>query len=183
MDQILWWTEEKYPKQVYSTGGRRIKRDSTDAPDTQIATYHFESFDVVWEHRQYAANEAERTNIGCYFYGTEGTFHLGWQDGWTFYPSNKKAPIERQTPTLGKPDDQNIRELWGDFLASIKTRHRPVADIEIGHRSTNMALLGMLSLKLGRAVNWDGERDQVIGDAEANRLLRRDYRGSWKYPV
>lgn len=37
----------------------------------------------------FAANEAEKTNIGCYFYGTEGTFHMGWQDGWTFYPVNK----------------------------------------------------------------------------------------------
>ena len=35
MDQILWWTEEKYPRRVFSTGGRHIKRDNTDAPDTR----------------------------------------------------------------------------------------------------------------------------------------------------
>ena len=41
----------------------------------------------------------------------------------------------------------------------------------------------MLSLKLGRSVAWDGEKETIPGDAEANKLLRRDYRGEWKYPT
>lgn len=182
MDQILWWTEEKYPRKVFSAGGRFIKKDNTDAPDTQVATFEFESFTAAWEHRQYAANEAEKTNIGCYFYGTEGTFHMGWLDGWTFYPSNKKKPVVHEDPKLNKPDDQNIRELWADFLESIKTGRRPACDIEIGHRSTNMSLLGMLSLKLGRSVQWDGEKEVIAGDPEANKLLSRLYRAPWQYP-
>ncbi len=182
MDQILWWTEEKWPRKVYSTGGRYIKQDSTDAPDTQVATFEFESFTAVWEHRQYAGNNAEKTNIGCYFYGTEGTFHMGWLDGWTFYPADKNKPILHEDPKLGQPDDQNIRELWADFLEAIRTGRRPVCDIEIGHRSTNMSLLGMLSLKLGRSIHWDGDKEEVIGDEEANRLLRRAYRAPWRYP-
>jgi predicted dehydrogenase len=182
MDQILWWTEEKYPKSVYSTGGRPIKRDSTDAPDTQVASFEFESFTAVWEHRLYAANEAEKHNIGCYFYGTEGTFHMGWQDGWTFYPSGRGKPVLHEEPQLDQPDDQNIRALWADFLQAIQTRKRPVCDIEIGHRSTNMALLGMLSLKLGRSVAWDGEKEVIRNDPEANKLLSRPYRAPWEYP-
>lgn len=182
MDQILWWTEEKYPKKVFSHGARYIRRDSTDAPDTQVATFEFESFTAVWEHRQYAGNDAEKHSIGCYFYGTEGTFHLGWMDGWTFYPSRPGGEIVHQEPRLHQPDDQNIRELWADFLGAIKTGRRPVCDIEIGHRSTNVALLGMLSMKLGRSVRWDGDKERVIGDAEANQLLRRPYRAPWQYP-
>jgi predicted dehydrogenase len=182
MDQILWWTEEKYPRKVYSTGGRHIKKDNTDAPDTQVASFEFESFTAVWEHRTYAHNFAEKTNIGAYFYGTEGTFHMGWQDGWTFYPSNKNKQILHQDPQLHKPDDQNIRELWADFLESIKGRRRSVTDIEIGHRSTNMSLLGMLSLKLGRSVQWDGDKETIAGDPEASQLLKRAYRGPWVYP-
>jgi predicted dehydrogenase len=183
MDQILWWTEEKYPRKVFSTAARHIKEDSTDAPDTQIVNYEFESFTATWEHRQYAANEAEKTNIGCYFYGTEGTFHMGWQDGWTFYPSDKNKQIIHENPQLDKPDDQNIAGLWADFMQSIASNKRSVCDIEIGHRSTNMSLLGMLSWKLGRSVAWDGEKQLIINDAEANQLLQRKYRGDWQYPV
>ncbi len=182
MDQILWWTEEKYPRRVYSSGGRHILRDNTDAPDTQVASFEFESFTAVWEHRLYAGNEAEKTNLGCYFYGTEGTFHLGWLDGWTFYPADPKKPTLHHDPQLHEPDQQNIRELWADFLASIQTGKRPVCDIEIAHRSTNMSLLAMLSLKLGRCVRWEGETETILGDPEANRLLSRAYRVPWAYP-
>jgi len=183
MDQILWWTEEKHPRKVYSVGNRYIRKDNTDAPDTQNVIFEFESFTASWEHRQYAGNTAERTNIGCYFYGTEGTFHMGWLDGWTFYPADeKKSPIH-QDPKLDEPDQQNIAALWANFLTSIETNKLPVCDIEVGQRSTNMSLLGMLSAKLGRSVDWDGTKGVIVNDDEANKLLSRAYRGEWKYPV
>jgi hypothetical protein len=40
----------------------------------------------------------------------------------------------------------------------------------------------MISLKLGRSLRWDGEREVVVDDPEANRLLRRTYRSPWQYP-
>jgi predicted dehydrogenase len=191
MDQILWWTEEQYPKRVFSTGGRAIKgpavntsqAQTTDAPDHQVASFEFENFTAVWEHRQFAGNNAAKgENVGCYFYGTKGTLHIGWKDGWTFYPVGRGERVIHEEARLHEPDQQNIPELWADFLKCIKTGGRPVCDIEIGHRSTNMSLLGMLSLKIGRSVEWDGEKEAVIGDAEANRLLRREYRSPWSYP-
>jgi hypothetical protein len=57
-----------------------------------------------------------------------------------------------------------------------------VRDIEIAHRSTNMSLLGMLSLKLGRSIQWDGDKEMILGDPEANKLLSRPYRKPWEYP-
>lgn len=182
MDQILWWTEEKYPRRVASSGGRFIRQASDDAPDTQVVEFTFESFTAVWEHRRYGGNDAEKHNIGCYFYGTEGMLHLGWLDGWTFYPTNKSKSVIHEEPRLHGQDNHNIPELWADFLDAIEQRRLPVCDIEIGHRSTNMSLLGMLSLKLGRSIAWDGEREVITGDDEANRLLKREYRAPWQYP-
>ena len=180
-DQILWWTEEKHPRSVHSLAARHIKEDNTTAPDTQVVNFEFEDFTAVWEHRQYAGNEAEKHNIGCYFYGTEGTLHLGWLDGWTFYPNSKNREIIHTEPQLHKPDDQNIPELWANFLASIKAGKRPVSDIETGYEATNMSLLAMISHQLGRSVQWDGQ--QIADDAEANRLLARKYRDPWEYPT
>jgi predicted dehydrogenase len=183
LDQILWWTEEKYPKKIYSSADRFIRADNTDAPDTQFVTYEFESFIATWEHRQYAANNAEKSNIGAYFYGTEGTFHMGWLDGWTFYPTDSKKQPIHQDPSLDEPDQQNIAALWSNFLEAIQTNKLPVCDIEIGQRSTNMSLLGMLSWRLGRSIAWDGAKGTIPNDPEANKLLRRAYRGELKYPV
>lgn len=183
MDQILWFAEEQSPKTVSSIGGRYIVEDNTDAPDTQVAQFDFESFTAVWEHRTYAANNAEKHNVGMYFYGTEGTLHVGFTDGWTFYSRSKsKAPVHEEAQ-LHLPDHQNIRELWADFLNCIETGRKPVCDIEIGHRATCMSLLGMLSWKLGRSVRWDGDKNQIIGDPEASALLRREYREPWEYPT
>ena len=58
-----------------------------------------------------------------------------------------------------------------------------MADVEIGHRATNLSLLGMLSWKLGRSIAWDGEKEAIPGDEEANKLLSREYRGPWVYPA
>ncbi len=180
LDQVLWWTEETHPRKVFSTGGRFIRQDSTDAPDTQIVVLEFESFRCEWEQRHYAGNNAEHHDIGAYFYGTNGTFHMGWRDGWTWYPAKKSEKPIHVPPQLNDPDGQNIRELWADFMDAIKNKRRPVRDIEIGHRATAASLLGMVSMRLGRSVNWDGR--QCPGDAEANKLLRRAYRTPWKYP-
>ncbi len=192
VDQILWWTEEKYPKRIFSSGGRVIKGppindergQTTDAPDHQVTSYEFENFTAVWEHRQFAGNNTDKgENVGCYFYGTEGIFHMGWQQGWTFYPARRRQDVIHEEPKLNAPNEQNIKELWADFLDAIKKRSRPLCDIEIIHRSTNMSLLGMLSLKLGRSVEWDGEKEVIVGDPEANKLLAREYRKPWIYPT
>lgn len=181
-DQILMWTEEKYPRRVSSTMARRVRRDSTDAPDTQVAQFDFENFTAVWEHRHYAANPAEKHSIGVYFYGTNGTFHLGWRDGWTFYPLAKGASEVHVEPTLHEPDQQNIKELWANFLQSIKARQEPASDIEKGFRSTSMSLLAMVAARTGRTIQWDGPKVQIVGDAEASKLLSRPYRKPWEYP-
>lgn len=87
-----------------------------------------------------------------------------------------------QDAELHQPDDQNIRELFADFLSCIKRGQRPISDIEEGYRSTNMSLLAMLCLKLGRSIQWDGEKQVIVGDDEASKLLRREYRKPWEYP-
>ena len=191
LDQIVWILGEKYPRKVFSTGGRPIagppvynEREQTgDAPDHQVATYEFDNFSATWEHRRFAGNKAEKgENVGCYFYGTEGTFHMGWRDGWVFYPYAKGRPVLREKAQLNDPDFQNIKELWADLLHCIKTGGKPVCDIEEIHYSTNLSLLGMLSYKLGRGIEWDGRKERVLRDEKANHLLRRDYRGEWEYP-
>ncbi len=192
LDQILWITGERAPRTVMSIGGRPVKgppvltqtEQTSDAPDHQCAIFEFDSFTVSWEHRLFAGNNAEKgENVGCYFYGTEGTLHLGWRSGWTFYPSDPKKPEIREDARLNAPDHQNIRELWADFIAAIRERRRPVSDVREIHLATNMCLLAMISMKLRRSLRWDAEREVIENDPEANAMLRRDYRAPWRYPI
>lgn len=185
MDQVNWWNKDaEMPKMVASTGGRFIKRDNTDAPDTQNVVFQFNDFTLEWEHRQYAGNGPEHHNVGCYFYGTKGVLHLGWIEGATFYPGRdiNAEPTWRSEAKLHSPDQQNIPELWTDFIDSIQSDRLPVCDIEKGFRSTVFSLLGMLSLKIGRGINWDHENLKCLGDEEATKLLKREYRAPFVYP-
>jgi predicted dehydrogenase len=190
LDQVLWWTEEKYPKRVFCAGGRSIagpavlneKEQTTDAPDHQVATYEFENFTCLWEHRHFAGSAAEKHPIGAYFYGTKGTLHIGWRDGWTFYPNGKGEAVHENSQ-LQEPDGHNLKLLWADFLEAIDKKHAPVAGIDRAHRSSVLPLLGMISWRVGRSVEWDGAKEEIIGDAKANELLARKYREPWKYPI
>ena len=64
-----------------------------------------------------------------------------------------------------------------------RARGKPVADIEQGHISTASCILANLSMKLGRSLTWDADKQQVVGDDEANKLLRRPYRAPWVHPA
>ena len=107
---------------------------------------------------------------------------MGWKDGWTFYPAKGGMQVHEDPKFDNERDGHNVPPLWRDFLHSIETGKQPVANAEIGHLSTNLSLLGMLSYKLGRGIAWDGEREQILNDEAANTLLKRDYRGEWQYP-
>ena len=190
LDQVLWWSEEKYPKRVFCSGGRPIagapilndQEQTSDAPDHQVAVYDFEKFTCVWEHRRFADNRAEKHKIGAYFYGTKGTLHIGWRDGWTFYPTDGKAQTQHEDAQLQEPDGHNLKLLWADFITSIESGKQAVANIEIAHRASVLPLLGMISWRTGRSLQWDADQEQIIGDPEASKLLSRPYRGPWVYP-
>ncbi len=191
LDQVLWWSGENYPSRIYSTGGRSVrgpvvlneKEQTSDAPDHQVAVYDFEKFTCVWEHRQFSGSNTEKHSLGSYYYGTKGTLHIGWRDGWTFYPVNKKDKIVHEDSQLEEPEGHNISLLWADFIDAIEGKGKGVANIELAHRSTVLSLLGMASLRAGRSLNWDGAKEQIIGDPEATKLLSRPYRAPWVYPV
>ena len=61
-------------------------------------------------------------------------------------------------------------------------RGAPVANIEQGYISSASSILANLSMQLGRTLKWDPATGQVMGDAEANQLLRRPYRAPWVHP-
>ena len=190
LDQVLWWSEEKYPRRIYSTGGRQVRgapvlnatEQTTDAPDHQVAVYEFEKFTCTWEHRLFGGSNAEKHRLGSLYYGSKGTLHIGWRDGWTFYPNDSKDKIIHEDAQLDEPDGHNVKLLWADFLEAIAGKTKGVANIEVAHRSTVLTQLGMVSWRVGRSIIWDGAQEQITGDPEATRLLSRPYRAPWVYP-
>jgi predicted dehydrogenase len=67
-----------------------------------------------------------------------------------------------------------------DFLDCMRSRKKPICDVEIGCRSATVCHLGNLAYWNHRHLYWDPVKEQFIGDKEANQWLDRPKRGPWK---
>jgi hypothetical protein len=111
---------------------------------------------------------------GVLFTGTDGKIEVnrGYLRTW---------PEELQkTPTqAGEVHLYNSRDHRADFLECMRTRRRPICDVEIGCRSVTVCHLGNIAYWLGRPFGWDPEKEEIIGDPEAARWLDRPKRDPW----
>ena len=77
------------------------------------------------------------------------------------------------------PHGKGAGNNWANFIDCVRSRKKEDlnAPIEEGHISCTLVHLANVSYRLGRTLNFDPEKEQVIGDAEANNLLRDGDRG------
>ena len=66
-----------------------------------------------------------------------------------------------------------------NFIDCVKSRKRPNADVEIGHRASIIGHLGNIAFRTGHKIQWDAANEQIIGDAEASKLLSYEMRKPW----
>ena len=74
-------------------------------------------------------------------------------------------PVEDKS---GKSAEQLLPHVR-NFLDCVKSRQEPASDLEGAHRVATACHLANLSLRLGRRLRWDAEREEIVGDAEAAR--------------
>jgi predicted dehydrogenase len=196
LDMVRWMLDLKAPTRVSSSGGILVYKNSrANISDTQTATFDFGSLPVVWTHRTYGDPPDPEYPWAATFYGDRGTLKASVFK-WDFVPSAKDGkplhedvvyeleqfPEDKTEKDLERHVAPAIRGQMKNFLECIASRGRPVADIEEGYISATACILANLSLQLGRTLTWDHAKGIVVGDAEANKLLRRPYRAPWVHP-
>ena len=108
---------------------------------------------------------------GVRFEGTDGWIDL---EGDTSPKSLRRETLSPDEPRLYVSDDHH-----GNFIECVRTRGMTAAPAEVAHRSITPAHLGNIAMMLGRKLKWDPAAERFVGDAEADRLLSRSYRGAW----
>ena len=93
-------------------------------------------------------------------------------------------PVEIVKQPLGEKDVHLYKSPGHqrDWLNCIKTRKRPICDVEIGARSVTVCHLGNLAYWNHRKLKWDAKEWTFLGDAEANKWLDRERRDPWQLP-
>ena len=172
------------PKRISASGGIYWLDDAKEVPDTQIVSYDYGDMMLNFELRSFATDylaphaEPRRgpksaggpADFATAYYGVEGTV-LALNDRWEVHWRDGK--VETTKASGGSHE--------GNFLEAVKTRKRPNADVEIGRLSTMLCHLGNVSYKLGRDVRFDPKTEK-FGDAEANKLLSKEYRAGYELP-
>lgn len=80
-------------------------------------------------------------------------------------------------PREGKLDA--IVNHMGNFFDCVQSRQQPISDVASQHRSVSTCHLGNISMRLGRPLQWDPEKELFVGDDEANGHLRREQRAPY----
>ncbi|MDA1177861.1 MAG: Gfo/Idh/MocA family oxidoreductase [Planctomycetota bacterium] len=70
-----------------------------------------------------------------------------------------------------------------NWIDCIHSRQRPVADVEIGHRSVSVCHLANIARIAARPLHWNPETEQFVGDADANNYLSRARRKGFELPA
>ncbi len=197
LDTVRWMLGLGWAKRISSTGGIYVQKDSeSNISDTQIATFEYDGFDAVWQHRTWGTPTDPDYPWALFIYGEKGTLKASTMRA-DFFPVDKKAkPIhfdcfferEKYPEDLTEKDIElnaapATRRHMLDFLAAIEKGSRPIADIEEGHISTASCILANLSAQVGRPLVYDPQKRVVVGDREATKLLRRTYRSPWRHPA
>jgi len=72
---------------------------------------------------------------------------------------------------------------WQNFVDSVKSGSQAIAPIEPAYRAISVALLGEMAMTTGETIKWDPEKEEIIGNPRAARLLSRPYRKPWTLPT
>ncbi len=115
---------------------------------------------------------------GCTFTGTDGTLRID-RDHLSSDPAAiVKEPLGAKDVHLEKSPGHHR-----NWLDCIRSRNRPLANVEIGARSVAITILGNLAYWNGRHLRWDPARWEFVDDPEANRWLDRERRDPWQLPA
>ncbi len=184
MSLTMWWmgADGAGPVTVEARGTSPTK-GLWDAAVTMHVTYTFKSPDwvLIWdqhtgnapppEERKKGEARILRPGYGAVYHGTTGTFtHWGCGEVW----AERKA--REWAPPAGAKDVYKSPGHMEDWFKGIKTGAKTIMNIEAGVGVANLCVLGNLSFILGRKLRWDQAKGEIVGDAEARRLMSRPQR-------
>ena len=173
-----------HPSKVVALGGKFFFDDDQQFPDTQQVTFEYPAQKptetsrlLVYEQRLWSTNYPHNVDSGVEFYGTAGQMFLSRRGKLEVHgPRHKRidVPIEREA--------QNAEKHVANFLASVRAGTRPNGDIELGHLTTTLCHLGNHATRLGTSLQFDPQKEEIVGDEEVRQLVTRDYRDHWGRP-
>ena len=180
VDIARWAMNVETPTSVSGMGRKLFFDDDQQTPDTQNITWDFDKRSISYEQRLWNTYRLEGSENSVAVYGTEGMAVAGrWEGGLHQFRRLRQAgetgPLRPRTEA-----DQNTHAR--NFIDCIKSRKLPNADIETGHVSTVSAIWVTSCRAPDARIHTMRRRKPSRAIADANRLVKREYRAHWSTP-
>lgn len=184
IDLPVWALDLGYPLETSSSGGRFIVKDDGDAYDNHEVLWRYPNLTMTWMcsltnsygFDLHGKPERQR-RLGVYFHGVNGTMYADYHK-FNIVPEGDLLNDKQPPPPSIPPSPGHERE----WLDCIKSRQQPSVSVFYHLRVDVPIVLSLISLKLGRTVRFDPEKERIVGDREAARLAVPKYRSPWKFP-
>ena len=189
MDMARWALQKyEHPRKIQSIGGYYQWDCDQETPNTQTSVLEYADGKLVqFEVRGLYDNPDQ---YGMWFIGTEGYLQLHSNKWSTFY-GRKNEPGESMDETQANTA-YNVLDVRGggdephfeNFIKAVRAHDRSIltADILEGHLAAAMCHFCNISYRVGRTIYFDSEREEMVGDEEAQRLVSREYRYPYVVP-
>ena len=181
------------PRSVSHSGGILALKDGRDTPDTQLAAFDYGAYTLLFEAALWtpylnktpmAQRDQDRfpnwpfNGTRIELLGTQGFMYVGrHSDGWQAFDAKGELVASR----YGRQGDRLHQD---NFIACVRSRQKPNADVETGHHSTLLCHLANIAWRTGnRTLAFDAKTESFPEAPEANRFLKRAYRPPWVVPV
>jgi predicted dehydrogenase len=203
LDVARWGLDVKFPNKISAIGGHFMFDDDQQTPNTLNIAFQFDMPDGTRRMLEFAVrhwisnhealigdpsfgggevpvalgnvsaptkSHGPQYTVGNIFYGSKGYLAIKNYDAYRTWLGENQEP---------GPSAFEGGNNWANFIDSVRSRKKENlnAPIEEGHISCTLMHLGNAAYRLGRSLNFDPVTEQVMGDEEANRMLRDDDRG------
>ncbi len=180
LDIARWALGVDLPSEVSGSGRMLFFDDDQQTPDTMNISFNYPNKLITYEQRLWNSYRMQGSENAVAVYGTDGMAQVGrWVGGhhaFRVFDSNGEQIHYEQEPA----PDFNFHAR--NFIDCVRSRELPNADIEIGHLSSVLSHLGNITSRTNRTICFDAKTESVVGDEEADALLRREYREHWATP-
>jgi len=182
LDIALWAVDGKMPTSILSAGGiYAYKNNAIETADTQTVIYEYDGLLIEWEHAGGLSKGFYGRHYGVAFIGNNGTLVIN-REGWEVIPEEENGTPKMEAVPLQAADKKDHEKHVANFIACVKSRERPICDVEIGKNSASLAHMGNIAYRTGNKLYWDKAKQTFVNDTKANAFIQPAYRSPWSFP-
>ncbi|MFT7035000.1 MAG: putative dehydrogenase [Cyclobacteriaceae bacterium] len=190
-DLCMWGLDVGLPSQITSMGGKFLWDDCKEVPEVLTSVYKYpdEGKIIQFEVRPWCTNQEDGATVGNIFYGDKGVLVVDGYDKYKTFLGKNREPGKSGSDggVSGSGMDRGAGGTgvhFANFIEAVRKRDKSILNgpVETAHLSSGLAHLGNIAYKLERVLNFNPSSETFINDAEADKMLTRNYRKGFEVP-